>query len=951
MAPGVLLERDGEVSELAGAVRAAAAGNGQVISIVGSAGLGKTSLLGVAEKLAKETGFIIARAVGSELERDLGWGLAADLLDQLLERVGADERTGVLSGRAAPAELVLVGDGEHDGASLPAGKVAAITVALTLAVQRLASEHPLALLVDDAHWADVPSLRWLCHLAVRIHECELLVIVGFRGEELDAPRDLLGELESAPAVLHLVPLSPVATAALVTPGDANAPASSAVHLATGGNPFLIDQLLRHLGGPPRSAAEVEQARPERLARVTEARLARLGEDAEELARAVAVLGVASSISRAARVAGLSSPAAATAAERLSAAGIFADRLPLEFEHPLLLKIVRESIRAARIDSLRRRAAQVLADDGADLTQAAVHLLSAEPVGEPWAGELLARAGQRAFDRAAHESAAAFLQRALGEPMSDARRNEVMLDLGRALLMSGSDGGLDALRDALTGMQDPDRRAHVALEVGDAFVTADRLTEGISFYDRVLAEATAGTELRAAVLARRALTFLGSRFDPTLVLTTVTDALQAIEQVPATGDRAALSLKAIVLLWTGTPAPACAPELEKALAGRPVGDRSALEWSLDLAWLAAGLAWCDCYERRDAFLDELIQRARKRGASLDLALGAAWRSYGRMRKGEIAEAWEDIQLARAVLNELDDQHHMVVSAFSLDPLIERAQLNEAERLLAELPPPAGDDDIAYYGLIDARSRLHIARHRLQEARRDLELLRDEMASRLFKCPGALCWRPQLVTVLQLLGEQSAARALADEGLEDAKKFDAPRALAQALVAAAATRPPEEAADLLEEAVWVLDPPEPARKRPEARLDLARAEVACGALSRRRGLRSDALTHLRRGLSLASACGASALASQAIAELHIAGARPRRSRYDGPEALTAAERRVAELAVAGAGNREIAERLVVTRRTVETHLTSTYRKLGITGREALAEHLSTLDEADEDTASLR
>ena len=944
MAPGVLLERDREVSELAGSVRSAASGTGQVISIVGSAGLGKTSLLGVGARLAREAGFRLARTVGSELERDLGWGLSSDLLDQLLDGVGAEDRASVLSGRAAPAELVLASDREHDRTSLPAGQVAAITVALTIAVRRLAAQRPLALLVDDAHWADAPSLRWLCHLGAHVDECPVLVIVGFRSEEPDAPRDLLCELESAPTVLHLVPLSRVATAALVAPGETDSPASRAVHLATGGNPFLIEQLLRHLGGPPRSPDDVEQARPERLARMIEVRLARLGRDAEELARVVAVLGVASSLSRAARVAGLSGPAAEAATERLWAAGIFADRVPLAFAHPLLLKIVRESIPFARIDRLRSRAAQVLDEDGSDPIQAAVHLLAAEPIGEPWAGALLARAGRRAFDRAAHDSAAAFLERALGEPMSDADRNEVMLELGRALLMSGSDGGLGVLRDALTRMQDAERRAHLALEVGDAFVTADRLTEGISFYDRVLAEATPGTELHAAVLARRALTFLGSRFDPGLVLDTVGDALQAIHYVPGTGDRAALSLKAIVPLWGGSPTSTCAPALEKALAARPVGDRSALEWSLDLAWLAAGLAWCDCYEQRDAFLDDLIDRARKRGASLDLALGAAWRSYGRTRKGEIPAALEDIQLARAVLDELDGHHHMVVSAFSLDPLIESARLDEAERLLAQLPPPAGDDDIAYYGLIDARSRLHIARHRLQEARHDLELLRDEMAGRLFKCPGALCWRPQLVIVLQLLGEDSAARGLAEEGLDDARRFEAPRPLGQALVAAAATRAPEAAAEALDEAVDVLD-------TPVTTLDLARAEIACGALSRRRGYRSDARTHLRRGLNLASACGASALASRALAELRIAGARPRRSRFEGPEALTAAERRVAALAAAGAGNREIAERLVVTRRTVETHLTSIYRKLGITGREALAEQLSALDAADENAASLR
>jgi DNA-binding CsgD family transcriptional regulator len=77
----------------------------------------------------------------------------------------------------------------------------------------------------------------------------------------------------------------------------------------------------------------------------------------------------------------------------------------------------------------------------------------------------------------------------------------------------------------------------------------------------------------------------------------------------------------------------------------------------------------------------------------------------------------------------------------------------------------------------------------------------------------------------------------------------------------------------------------------------------------------------------------LAEQALAELRSTGARPRRSALSGLESLTPSERRVAELVASGLSNQEVAETLFVTLRTVETHLTHAYGKLGITSRAEL------------------
>ena len=129
---------------------------------------------------------------------------------------------------------------------------------------------------------------------------------------------------------------------------------------------------------------------------------------------------------------------------------------------------------------------------------------------------------------------------------------------------------------------------------------------------------------------------------------------------------------------------------------------------------------------------------------------------------------------------------------------------------------------------------------------------------------------------------------------------------------------------------------------AQLELAYSLVELGSALRRAGQRSAAREPLREGLALAQRCGAAALAEVAHQELIVSGARPRREVLAGPDALTPSERRVAELAASGMQNREIAQALFVTTKTVGTHLAHIYQKLGFSGqqaRELLADRLQT------------
>jgi DNA-binding NarL/FixJ family response regulator len=131
--------------------------------------------------------------------------------------------------------------------------------------------------------------------------------------------------------------------------------------------------------------------------------------------------------------------------------------------------------------------------------------------------------------------------------------------------------------------------------------------------------------------------------------------------------------------------------------------------------------------------------------------------------------------------------------------------------------------------------------------------------------------------------------------------------------------------LREAVEILRPSQAALVFAESLVELGAAPES-GDVAERRDL-------LRTGMDAAHRCGSWRLVSRAMSALRATGARPRRPQVTGLQALTPQERRVAQLATTDIGNREIAEQLFLTRRTVELHLTHTYRKLGISGRAEL------------------
>jgi DNA-binding CsgD family transcriptional regulator len=227
---------------------------------------------------------------------------------------------------------------------------------------------------------------------------------------------------------------------------------------------------------------------------------------------------------------------------------------------------------------------------------------------------------------------------------------------------------------------------------------------------------------------------------------------------------------------------------------------------------------------------------------------------------------------------------------------------------------------------ALGRLRYAQGRYTEAAAQLEKVGRALTALGVTSPSILAWRSSAAVARSMSGDIEGARALARDELELAERFGAPRALAVAARVCGLVETPGGDLRHLRRAVEV-------SAESSARLEHARSSVDLGAALRRSGERREARDHLRSGLDRAAALGAMALRDHALTELRAAGGRPRRIAVSGSDSLTASERRVAELAADGLTNRQIAQALYVTPRTVEGHLTQVYRKLDVPGRDAL------------------
>jgi DNA-binding NarL/FixJ family response regulator len=934
-----LLERDDELHELGRRLAEARAGRGRVIAVEGAAGIGKSTLLAAAGRIARTDGATVLSARCSPLEQDAAWGLARQLFEPLRTRPEWPQLTVGAAGLAERALAPDAGEPAHAGDAMHAAARGLVWLA-----GNLGERGPAVFVVDDIHWADAPSLRWLALLARSLDELRIGVVFAVRSGEPSPAPELLAELLAAAPEPPVRPraLGPTATETLVRERlpAASARFAHACHAVTGGNPFLLGALLGHLIAERVEPTEQVGARlsafgPEQVVRTVELQLSRLPEGATALAHAFAVLGRGAPLRLARDLAGLEPEQASRLADRLRDTGLLeGERGEYTLAHPLVASALYRGLPAGERSLWHAHAARLLERERADPETVALHLLHSEPSGEAATVDVLRAAAERAGVRGAPESASVFLRRALDEPPPDrAVEADVRSELGLVLAVHAQPDAPALLLEAVELAGSPVRRAEIALTGARALGLAGDFDGAIGLCRRGLAHA-AGIphELRGRLEAE----LVAGAF---IKAPTVPEARERLRRLaPSTPP---VGLWRINAAWEAVCEGRAASEARALLASAL--EAAALDSDPDSllgTYAKFGLIASGDLDAAREHCAALIDFARPRGWAIALAHGSFLRAIALVHAGRIRDAETDARLSFD-FKLANSRPAALIWALSplVDALTELGELEDADAALAAAgllgdPPPGA---LAAPLLLESRARLRLAQHRHADAHADLLAAAERWNEVDIDHPGLAAWRVDDTEALVALGDTTAARRLAEEHLTLAERVDLPGPRGAGLRALAHTAEREHAIALLEQAVDLLaDSP--------AQLEHTRALIELGAALRRANRRAAARDPLRRGLELADRGGMRLLAHRARHELHATGARPRRSALSGIDSLTPAEHRVATLAAQGHNNPEIAQQLYITRRTVEAHLTHAFQKLDITTRAQLATIFTDHEPAD-------
>ena len=907
-----LIERESELALIEARIGGIGDGHAAFLAIQGEAGIGKTSLFEAARRRAGALGLRVLSARGSDLESEFAFGVVRQALEPAI--AGREE---LFEGRAALAAAAIGGA----AAIKPSVSEGMLHGLYWLAVE-LADQAPLLLAVDDLHWADAESLAFLRFLAVRLESMRVGVVVATRPPAQDSPiAPLLADV--AVETLALGGLGIDGAARLLADRLGTTPHrqfSAAAHAASGGNPFLLDQLAQALlaeaiAPVADQAQRIATLQPDGLARTV---VARLDPHARALVRAVAILGDDSPVALAAELASLPPHAAERAADALEHAGVLADARPLRFRHALLRGAVLASMRAGERRSGHAGAIDLLNAHGADPERMAAHLLRIEPRGKPRDALTLLAAAGRAARRGAHTSAALVLARALAEPLDRAQRHRALLALGESEFALGRGSAADhfIVAAGLAG-DHADRRA-AAIRAGHAAgLDAARAEPALALLARV--QAPAGDREAAMQLVNARLAAVWAEFDRFHA-----NALEAA----ALGPEGATATESMVLahlardaLQNGEPADVVTRLLDGALR------HEALELTTWFVPVVIGLAAVDRHEEADAVAQRVIEHARAGGRLSGFALANVWQGRVAWMRGDLRRA-EERALAATEAAVGAQWWTLIGIAVLIEALVDQGRVAEARAAWASAG--LGDDvprHRALHQLLHARSRIREARGDAAGALEDLREIDRRVGKHAKRSVNWLATRLRTAELLHAIGAVDEALADARAAVELAERFGAASPIGSALRVHG--RLTEDAGELARAIEALAASP--------ARLEHARALIDLGALLRRRGARSDAREPLLTGHALALACGAASDVERARTELAATGLHVERLPSTGGDALTASERRIAALAADGATNKEIAQALFVTVKTVEMHLSAVYRKLGIHSRRDLPQAL--------------
>ena len=965
MDPGpVIVGREAELERLEAALDALAeARRAQVVQVVGEPGIGKTRLVAELCERAEERGHLVLSGLAAEFEHELPFGLVIDALDDYLaaaqgrevERIGGDMTPELATIFPSLREYVVEGAPRLQDERFRAHR------AIRGLLEGLAASRPMVLALDDLHWADDASLEVVAALLRRPPAAPALITLAFRTRqepELVAAARRAAEQRGWLDRIELGPLEQEAAGELL-PEDLDAALTAELLRESGGNPFYLTELTRSATqrGPEASGNTHARAMRREPDDVPAPVAAALSEELRDLdhreipfLRAAAVAGEPFEPDLAARIAELADEEALEILDRLLEVGVVRPtEVPQRFlfRHPLVRRAVYEGTPLGWRLAAHGRASHALETRGAGAVRRAHHVEHAAMPGDPEAIDVLVEAADAAAARAP-ASAVRWLEAALRltparGPLAE-RRPELLARLGSSQAAQGqltdSIDTISELLELMPGDPVPERLQLIALR---------------ATMKNFLGEHEAA---RRDLLQYRSLIERGGREATMVQIELAVNALWTMDHEDC-------------LVWAERAAACAEPLDDRPLRMAALG---ILGWAqMLLAQSDDGRRTCDAGAALIEELDEEAQASRLDGfvhlGWAEYVLGRYERSLAHLERGQAIARKSGQGQFLAVLGQaravtLATIGRLATAREQSQATVEAARLGRNPQWLAyglaascwwaTLEGDLDDADLAAGEVLELTDQLDANTVRLVAAGALAEYYiasgTPERGSEflLSSCGGpelsllAPGWHPMYLEILtraELGADRPDEAAAAAERAESAARLldlqtahaHAARARGEVLLA---TGQPEAAAALARDAAS-------SQRRAGAGFEAARSRLLAGRALAAAGDRERAVDELRASERELAACGATRLRDQAARELRRLGKRVRAAKpsagqadAEGIDALSGREREVVELVADRLTNREIAEHLVLSEKTIETHLRNAFAKLGASSRVEVA-----------------
>ncbi|MFJ2197678.1 AAA family ATPase [Streptomyces violaceusniger] len=893
--------REREQAMLAQTVADLGRGRSSVVTLIGRPGYGQSRLLNLAARLAEDQGYRVLRAQATPGEREVRYGVVAQLLTPM-------------DGLTDGSLKALTGRG-------PESRLPGLTELL-----RTARGQPTLLVVDDVEWLDPASQRWFGALIRRLPDARIALLVSGTGRLRPgacplstAPQQVITlEVELAP----LAPRDVAATVALICDRPGEPAFTSAALEASAGNPEVLSEALRRF--IRRGYAPVAGRVPE-LSTIAEAvsgelavrALGALSDTAVAVVRALAVCGDLLDLSL---LYALADPRAASEPglpEALQESGLAtATETGLRLSRPEARSWILAEMPGDERAELHARAAELAYRAAVPDEDIARLLLAARPVDEPWVIPVLRRTCAAALRGGRTAQAIACLSRALEEPLDPAPRAQLGLELAAVEVLAVPEAAGRRLAEIIrTGDGGPGRirvrAADLGLSRGDDKALRRAIADVLPFTDG---------EERGALAGLFWLTESVGQEDTDLV----PDGIPPLPADPTCPVQAAALAWRLALRGEDLPT-------ARALAQRVFTvDGAAGALILPRLTAARTLLLTDDLDEAEVRLDVLNTDLRRRHARAAAAQAMAVRGELNLRRGRLDMAERDVAAAERSLPRSLWHRYTVPYLMAIRILIalENGDVGQASALAGASAPAESREGGSWGYLLFARALVAVKDDRLPEA---LELFRSTGRWELGRGrinPALMPWRSMAARVHDALGDHEEARRLTDEELALARLWGAPNTIGWAQLGAGRVAR-EGQVDRLREAVATLRDTPARLAYAGSLMELATAELDAGNPRAAAPLVAELFTFAIAHRS------SSRLVERVRALSERAGPSAVRGRVPHPAwaSLTEPEQRTAALVGLGHGNREIAETLSVTRRTVELRLSGAYRKLGISGRAEL------------------